>query len=288
MTGDGTAGQSTTNAREQFFTAYDELLADAPMSMDSIDLTSDFGVTRVHAAGPEGAQPILFFHAYQATSAEWLPLLAALCSDHRVYAVDMMGDAGHSVPGARTVGTPEDLIGYLDTILDGLGLSSAELCGHSFGAWIALTYAINRPARVEKLTLLDPTMAFTPLLPHYVIRALPVLYKPTAERRLSLIRWETRNADLDPKWLRATSLGTDAFSGMPTVPTKIPPKQVRAAMDRPTLVILAGKSRVHNVRRIAARTSHMPDVVEKTLPSATHYALPMTHADEVADLMRAR
>jgi pimeloyl-ACP methyl ester carboxylesterase len=45
-------------------------------------------------------------------------------------------------------------------VLDGLGVELPELVGHSYGAWIALTYALQRPARVGKLTLLDPTMCF--------------------------------------------------------------------------------------------------------------------------------
>jgi pimeloyl-ACP methyl ester carboxylesterase len=240
----------------------------------------------VYASGPADATPILLFHAYQATSAEWLPLAALLSSDRRVYAVDMMGDAGHSVPGSRSVSTPDDLVAYLDTVLDGLGLTSAELGGHSFGAWIVLTYAINRPSRVDKLTLLDPTMAFSPLLPHYVIRALPALYKPSSAHRVSLIRWETRKAELDPKWLQATGLGVDAFSGMPSVPTKIPSTAVRSAMDRPTLVILAAKGRVHNVRRIAAKVNRLPNALVTALPKATHYGITFTHAGEIAELMR--
>lgn len=287
MTEEASGGQvDTAAARAQFLSVYDELMADAPVPLESIDLKSDFGVTRVYASGPADATPILLFHAYQATSAEWLPLAALLSSDHRVYAVDMMGDAGRSVPGSRSVSTPDDLVDYLDTVLDGLGVASAELGGHSFGAWIVLTYAINRPERVERLTLLDPTMAFSPLLPHYVIRALPVLYKPSSAHRLSLIRWETRKAQFDPKWLQATGLAADGFSGMPSVPTKIPSKEARTAMDRPTVVVLAGKGRVHNVRRIAAKANRLPNSLVTALPKATHYGITMTHADEIAELMR--
>ena len=289
---DGVTGSdlpgSDAAQRATFAAAYQKLLANRTAAVESIELSSDFGVTRVHASGPTDAPAVVLVHAYQATSGEWNELADLLSTDHRVYAVDMMGDAGFSAPGGRAIATPEDLVAYLDTVLDGLAVDRVELCGHSFGAWIALTYALARPSRVNRLVLLDPTMCFGPLLKGYVLRAIPAMMQPSSDRRLSLIRWESRRAPLDQAWLDATGPAADAFSGMPTVPTKIPPKQVRAAMDRPTLVILAGKSRVHNVRRIAARTSHMPDVVEKTLPSATHYALPMTHADEVADLMRAR
>jgi hypothetical protein len=42
-----------------------------PQPTETIDLTSDFGTTRVLASGPVEAPPVVLFHAYQATSAEW-------------------------------------------------------------------------------------------------------------------------------------------------------------------------------------------------------------------------
>ncbi len=134
------------------------------------------------------------------------------------------------------------MVEWLDTVLDGLGLTTAEVCGHSYGAWIALAYAIERPTRVSRVTLLDPTMTFAALYPHYVIRALPALFKPTSARRTSLIRWESKkgNAGLDPEWLQVTGMGADVFGDAPTVPTKIPKPQTLTSIQPPVLVIVAG------------------------------------------------
>ena len=128
---------------------------------------------------------MVLIHAYQATSAEWIDLAAGLSGQRRVYALDVIGDAGHSTVGRTAIETPADMGVWLDTVLEGLGLNSAEICGHSYGAWIALDYALGHPARVDRVTLLDPTMCFGPLLPLYVIRALPSLLKGTAARRRS-------------------------------------------------------------------------------------------------------
>ncbi len=114
-----------------------------------------------------------------------------LSGDRRIYAVDLIGDAGHSIAGDRPIAAPDDLLAWIDTVLDGLGVQRAEVCGHSYGGWFALACALRRPDRVEKVTLLDPTMCFAPL-PGYVIRAIPTLLRPTSARRSSLIRWETR------------------------------------------------------------------------------------------------
>jgi pimeloyl-ACP methyl ester carboxylesterase len=286
-TGDGHPPDEALGAatRAAFFAAYDRMLVRWPAGSGELDLTSEFGRTRVHVTGPVDAPPLLLLHAYQATSAQWVALAGLLSGERRIYAVDLMGDAGHSTPGTRPVATPADLVEYLDTVLDGLGLRSAEVCGHSFGGWIALTYGLERPARVDRLILLDPTMSVAPLLKGYVFRAIPALLKPTAANRLSLIRWETRKADLDPEWLQVTGAAADAFRGLPSVPTRIPDKAALAALQVPVLVIVAGRSRVHQVQRVAKRSGKMPRSRVETLTGATHYGLPLTHADQIAALI---
>ncbi len=285
VAGDGQEESDRAAARATFVAAYDRMVQRFPRGTEEIDVTSDFGNTRVHVSGPADAPPLVLLHAYQASSAEWFALTGLLSHARRTYAVDLVGDAGYSTPGPRSVATPADLVEYLDGVLDGLGLTSSELCGHSFGAWIALTYGINRPTRVDRLILLDPTMSVAPLLKGYVFRAIPALYKPSAANRLSLIRWETRKVELDPEWLAVTGAAADAFSGLPSVPTKIPNKAALAGLQMPVLVVVAGRSRVHHVRRVAKRSGRMPFVRVETVDGASHYGLPMTHADQVAALI---
>lgn len=279
MTGAG------SDDRAAFFAAYDSMLQRWPADSQVVDLESDFGTTRVRIAGPADGPPLVLLHAYQATSAEWVPLAGLLTGRYRLYAVDLIGDAGYSTAGRRTVSTPDDLVEYLDTVLDGLELPTAELGGHSFGAWIALTYGISRPARVDRLVLLDPTMIVSPLLKGYVFRALPAMFTPTGASRLSLIRWETHKADLDEQWLRVTGAAADAFGGLPSVPTKIPAKAVLNDLQVPVLVVVAGRSRVHQVKRVAQRALRFPQVRVEIVDGASHYGLPMTHADQVAALI---
>ena len=82
---------------------------------------------------PRRCPPLVLLHAYQASSAEWFALTGPLSHARRIYAVDLVGDAGRSTAGPRSVATPADLVEYLDSVLDGLGLTSSELCGHFRG-----------------------------------------------------------------------------------------------------------------------------------------------------------
>jgi pimeloyl-ACP methyl ester carboxylesterase len=286
--GTNNALRGTAERRATFRAAYDAMMVNWPVPAAVIDLESDFGSTRVTAGGPAGAPALLLLHAYQASSAEWIQLARELGDEMRVCAVDLPGDAGASAIGRRPIVTPADMVSWLDTVIDGLGVPSAELCGHSYGGWIALTYALQRPASVDRVTLLDPTMSFAPLIPKYVIRALPTMLKPTAARRRSLIRWESRGAGIDPDWLALTSVAADAFGGAPTVPTKVPPAQVVSRLEPPALVIVAGRGRVHLPRKVMRRAQQrLPDARVGWIPDATHYGLPLTHAAEIAALMRS-
>jgi pimeloyl-ACP methyl ester carboxylesterase len=49
-----------------------------------------------------------------------------------------------------------DLVLCYDELLDTLGLSRAILVGHSFGGMVACEVAAARPARVDRLVLIDP------------------------------------------------------------------------------------------------------------------------------------
>ena len=54
-----------------------------------------------------------------------------------------------------------DLMAWLDSCLDGLGVPRADICAHSYGGWIALRYALHAPQRVARLVLLDPTQCLS-------------------------------------------------------------------------------------------------------------------------------
>ncbi|MFE2643544.1 alpha/beta fold hydrolase [Streptomyces nigra] len=65
-----------------------------------------------------------------------------------MYAVDLMGDAGRTEPGRVPFKNAGDLTTWLDSLLDGLGLARTDLCGHSYGAWIAVTWAARPHRRI--------------------------------------------------------------------------------------------------------------------------------------------
>ncbi|WP_405765699.1 alpha/beta fold hydrolase [Streptomyces sp. NBC_01538] len=262
----------------RFLAAYDAVLDHWPVPVDRMDLTSAYGTTRVTACGPVDGEPLVLLHGGGATSAVWFANVADLSRTRRVYAVDRIGEAGRSLRGGRPVRSVDDLLDWLDGVLDGLGLGRADLCGHSYGGWIALTYALRTPQRVRKLALLDPTQCFAGYKAGYLLRALPMLIRPTAQRARAFLAWETHGAEVDPAWLDLYGFAAE-FPRTKVVVGKRPrPRQLRNSTV-PTLVLLAGDSRAHDIRRVeAAARLHLPHVETAVLPGLSHHSGPFARA----------
>src|SRR5438552_13172818 len=67
----------------------------------------------------------------------------------------MSGEPGLSAP-ARPSFASAAYAAWLDDVWSGLGLTAASVVGVSLGGWLALDYAIRRPAHVASLSLLSP------------------------------------------------------------------------------------------------------------------------------------
>ena len=81
--------------------AYDAEMKSWPVPYEELDLASRFGITHVIACGPQAAPPLVLLHGYMATATMWSPNISAFSKEHRVYAVDVMGQPSKSIPTSR-------------------------------------------------------------------------------------------------------------------------------------------------------------------------------------------
>lgn len=134
---------------------YLEILKHWPVPNRQLRLPTRQGETFVVACGEAGAPPLLLFHGSIANSAMWMGDVAVWAAHFRVYAVDLIGDAGLSSPSRPPLASEAYAL-WLDDVMEGLHLERASLVGVSLGGWLALDYATRRPQRVESLAVLCP------------------------------------------------------------------------------------------------------------------------------------
>jgi len=134
-------------------------------------LFEGFAKRRISGAGAEinlvvGGQgpPLLLLHGYPQTHAMWHKVAPNLARDFTVVAPDLRGygdsgkpasDPEHFVYSKRA--TAADMV----AVMEGLGFLSFFVAGHDRGARVAHRMALDHPARIRRLAVLDiiPTRA---------------------------------------------------------------------------------------------------------------------------------
>ncbi|MGW5880494.1 alpha/beta fold hydrolase [Nocardiopsis terrae] len=134
---------------------YRQALAEGPVPAEHLYLPTREGETFVLACGPEQAPPLVLLHGSGANTTTWFADLPAWSEHFRVYAVDLPGEPGLSAPSRPDLATEAGAL-WLDDVFAGLGLEQTALAGMSLGGWTALDYAVRRPDRVTRLSLLCP------------------------------------------------------------------------------------------------------------------------------------
>jgi pimeloyl-ACP methyl ester carboxylesterase len=102
-------------------------------------------------SGPD----LVMLHGISGNLAVWHLRMVPLLQDHfRVTTYDLRGHGNSSMPpsGYSTRHMAADLC----ALLDELGIPDVDIVGHSYGADIALHFALLHPTRVRKLALIEP------------------------------------------------------------------------------------------------------------------------------------
>lgn len=101
---------ASTDTGEAFHRAYDAVLAKWPDGTVPMALESDYGTTHINACGPQDGAPVILLPGGGATSTVWFGNVSALSAHNRVYAVDLIGEAGRSIPRGKPVKTIDELL----------------------------------------------------------------------------------------------------------------------------------------------------------------------------------
>ncbi|HTI41579.1 MAG TPA: alpha/beta fold hydrolase [Vicinamibacterales bacterium] len=269
-------GFKTAAGEAAFMAAYDDAMKHWPVPYDEVDIPSRFGSTHVIACGPKDAPPLVLLHGYMATSVMWAPNVADFSRHFRVYAIDVVGQPGKTIP-RDPIRSAIDYVTWLNTTLNGLRLNRFALAGQSFGGWVALEYAIAEPYRVDKLVLLSPG-GLLPLARQFALRGMLMTYLPTRFTVNSFMHWigltdapgETdARAVLDLMYLGMKHFGF-ALETLRVTPSAFSHGELTSIYP-PTLVLIGEREVIYNPAKALERALDLiPDVRGELIPRCSH------------------
>jgi pimeloyl-ACP methyl ester carboxylesterase len=266
----------TPEGEAAFLAAYDAAMKLWPVPYEEIEIPTRFGTTHVVVCGPKTAPPLVLLHGYMATSVMWGHNISDFSKNHRVYAIDTMGQPSKSVPG-EPIRNGADYVAWLTATLDGLKLDRVSLVGQSFGGWLALSYSVAAPARVQKLVLLSAG-GLLPIAWQFRLRGMLMMFVPTRFTVNSFMRWvglavAPGKPDVRPV-LDLMYLGLKHFR-MPPETARIAPDALSdeelRAIHVPVLVLIGDREVLFDARTALARARRlMPDVEGELVPDSSH------------------
>lgn len=144
-------------SQRQVGAMYDQLLAQFPIPIESVMLTSPYGPTHVLTHDQPGKPALVIFHGWGASAATLAVEydLARLARSFSLVMPDIIGQWGRSAP-ARPSMKGDAYARWVESILDGLELEQAYLLGISGGGFLALKTAAYLSPRMKGVVAVSP------------------------------------------------------------------------------------------------------------------------------------
>jgi pimeloyl-ACP methyl ester carboxylesterase len=274
-----TSAFKTPEGEAAFLAAYDAAIKLWPVPYEEIEIPSRFGMTHVVSSGPKDAPPLLLLHGYFATLTMWSPNVADFSQDYRVYAIDVMGQPGKSIPDYdEPIRDAADFAAWLSATLDSLNLDLISLVGMSYGGWLALNLALTAPERVRKLGLLSPAASFQPLVRQFSVRGMLMGFFPTRLTVNSCFGWmgfKDTPGDTDARpVLDLVYLGLKHFrlppETMRIMPSVFSDDELRA-LHVPVLLLIGDREVIYDPAKALARARALiPNFEGELVPRSSH------------------
>lgn len=230
---------SSPEVQAQHMAIYDAKMEQWPTPYEDIYVDTSWGTMHVIASGPEDAPPALLLNASAMSGWSWLYNVGELNKYYRTYAIDTLGEVGKSELTDATR-YPPDGKAYADLhveITDALGIDKAYVVGASFGGYMATSYALHYPERVEKLALLGP-MGMTPETAKTALKIMFVQLYPLKPIQDNTVRWALGDdpyvLDETEDWFRIVLTDTVPRESRPVTFT---PEQLQS-LEVPVLLVI--------------------------------------------------
>ncbi|URW74493.1 alpha/beta hydrolase [Sphingomonas donggukensis] len=114
----------------------------------------------VAVAGDPAHPPVILLHGFPESHRTWRDVIPDLARDHFVLAPDQRGFARSSKPAGVENYTPDKPVADLIALADHFGIDRFTLVGHDWGGAIAWMAALQQPARVARLVIVNAPHPF--------------------------------------------------------------------------------------------------------------------------------
>ena len=259
----------TPEGRAKYMAAYKTMFSLWKVPHDSIEVKTSYGSTHVNVCGPDDGNPLVLLHAAGLSSTVWFAGIAALSARHRVYAVDVIGDAGKSMAD-RVMDKRGDYAEWLRELFDGLNIKRCHLLGHSYGGWLTLNMALAYPERLRKIVLLAPAASFYPLsfITKLILYLAEFRIHPPARSMFKSIT--AKETVIEEKFIHLMELVTRYCLPATMYPTVYTDEELKG-IDHPALLLIGSEEKIYNPQKAIQRAQHwMPDLTAEIVPGAGH------------------
>jgi pimeloyl-ACP methyl ester carboxylesterase len=237
------------DGHSQVMELYDGMLGQWPVEHELLEIPTRHGNTFVIASGDPGADTLILLHGAGSNSLMWIDDVQVYSKHYRVYAVDIIGEAGKSSANRPSWQGPayEE---WLADIYDGLKIDNASVIGISQGGWTALKFATARPERVDRLILICPGGIIYDNMP-FVLHAFTLKTMGSWGIR-RIVKKLFGDQPVEKSVLEAMILTIKNFKYRLAIPPLYANEEL-AALTMPTLFIGGTKDALRNSAKIADR-----------------------------------
>lgn len=275
-----TALYKSAAGEQAVMATYDAALHNWAVPYTTRRIATGQGDTFVIVSGDESAPPLVLLHGAGGNSTIWAGDVGLFCRRYRVYAVDLVGEAGRSAP-TRPAWEGPAFAGWLQDVLDGLHLERATLAGVSQGAWTALKFAVTAPERVSRLVLIAPGGIIPDRLSFALKAVLLMLFGQRGINRL--VKELFGDVPVPEEVAAIVGQITRVFKPRVGVLPIFSDAEL-GALTMPILLVGGTKDIMRDVDKIAARLNRLvPDLTVKRVPGAGHAMLET--ASHLADFL---
>ena len=258
------------DGRAKYMAAYEAMFALWKVPHDSIDLQTEYGSTHINVSGPGDGYPLVLLHGAGLSSTAWFANIAELSADHRVYAVDVIGDAGKSIAECL-MEKRLDYAEWLKEVFDGLNIERGYLLGHSYGGWLTLNMALVYPDRLRKIVLLAPAASIYPMnfLTKFGLHLAAFKFlRPSARSMFKMIA--SKGAVFEETFIHLMEMVTRYCVSAIMFPTIYTDAELRQ-IELSALLLIGAGEKIYNPKKAIERAERlMPNLTAEIIPNVGH------------------